>query len=590
MSKWITDVKEDTSHVEGVMKVTGFNQGIILEGYSNEDDNSEFGMSFGSHAEISPPYDPRALALLFERSSSLRPNVDSYVVNIDSFGHRFEPKINLDADDANEQVANAMIAERIASAPRTADPMTLIPTPEQVEARKTLIAVESRIELLWLQSWFSSCCVDSNFIELRKSTREDIESGGNGYWEIVRDRSGRIARLYHVDSQTIRITTADDKFTIVDDPVFVSPVTTESVKTPKRFRRYVQINQATSARTYFKQFGDPRVISRKTGKVASSIAALIKDGDAAATELVHFQVRSSRSVYGVPRWIGNLLSVLGSRSMEQVNLAYFENKSVPPMAVLVSGGARMTPETTTRIERFISENIKGKDNFWSILVLQAESSGEGGDGRSPKIDLKPLTSAQISDATHLLYDERNIDKIGSAFRLPRILRGDTRDFNRATAETALRFAEDQIFGPERDAFDFWMNIEFMPRLGVKYWDFTSQTRRVRDPERLTAQVKEMVRHGVLTPEEGRELAGDVFNRRFAKIEEDWVKRPIPLTLAGIQTSQSRPDETRSMPSQDRPTQVAQRYFDIRDNLLKEYGLSLDDDDDGLVVNLSGGDD
>jgi hypothetical protein len=40
---------------------------------------------------------------------------------------------------------------------------------------------------------------------------------------------------------------------------------------------------------------------------------------------------------------------------------------------------------------------------------------------------------------------------------------------------------------------------------------------------------------VLTPEEGRMLASDIFNRELAKIGDDWVKRPITLTLAGVQT-------------------------------------------------------
>ena len=37
------------------------------------------------------------------------------------------------------------------------------------------------------------------------------------------------------------------------------------------------------------------------------------------------------------------------------------------------------------------------------------------------------------------------------------------------------------------------------------------------------------------PEEGRVLAGDIFNREFRRIGDDWTKRPITLTLAGIQT-------------------------------------------------------
>ena len=115
------------------------------------------------------------------------------------------------------------------------------------------------------------------------------------------------------------------------------------------------------------------------------------------------------------------------------------------------------------------------------------------------------------------------------------MRGESKDFNRATAESALRFAEDQVFQPERDEFDFLMNRKVLADMGVRFWKFRSQTPVTRDPERMTEMVERLVRVGVLTPEEGRILAGDIFNREFRKIGDDWTKRPITLTLAGIQT-------------------------------------------------------
>jgi capsid portal protein len=115
------------------------------------------------------------------------------------------------------------------------------------------------------------------------------------------------------------------------------------------------------------------------------------------------------------------------------------------------------------------------------------------------------------------------------------LRGESKDFNRATAESALRFAEDQVFQPERDEFDFLINRKLLADMGIRFWRFRSQTPVTRDPERMTEMVERLVRVGVLTPEEGRLLAGDIFNREFRKIGDDWTKRPITLTLAGIQT-------------------------------------------------------
>jgi len=307
------------------------------------------------------------------------------------------------------------------------------------------------------------------------------------------------------------------------------------------------------------------VVSRNTGQVAASVEALLETNgaDGPATELLHFAIHSPRSPYGVPRWVGTLLSVLGSRQMEEVNYLYFENKSVPPLALLVSGG-RLSDASVPRIERFIEDNLKGKKNFHKILILEAEGSSAN-DGRA-KIELRPLTDAQQHDALFQVYDERNIDKVGSSFRLPKLLRGESKDFNRATAESALRFAEDQVFQPERDEFDYLINRKLLADMGIRFWRFRSQTPVTRDPERMTQMVEKLVRVGVLTPEEGRTLAGDIFNREFRKIGDDWTKRPITLTLAGIQTGV---EDLRSSAKKNTVLEGARQLLTLREDLVAE---------------------
>ena len=164
------------------------------------------------------------------------------------------------------------------------------------------------------------------------------------------------------------------------------------------------------------------------------------------------------------------------------------------------------------------------------------------------------------------YDERNIDKVGSSFRLPRLLRGESKDFNRATAEWVLRFAEEQVFEPERDHFDFLMN-RLLADMVIRFWRFRSQAPVTRDPGRMTEMVERLVRVGVLTPEEGRELAGDIFNREFRKLGDDWTSRPLILTLAGIQTGVQdlRARTEKDTPSGAERRAMAMRYFeDARD--------------------------
>ena len=84
---------------------------------------------------------------------------------------------------------------------------------------------------------------------------------------------------------------------------------------------------------------------------------------------------------------GRCSPVLGSRQMEEVNFLYFENKSVPPLALLVSGG-RLSEASVPRIERFIEENLKGKNNFHKMLILEAEGGSGAGDNARAKIELR----------------------------------------------------------------------------------------------------------------------------------------------------------------------------------------------------------
>jgi PBSX family phage portal protein len=517
---------------------------------------------FDAAGALQPPYDPEALCLLFEHSNALRQNVDAYATNIDGFGHRLDPAIDFDADDADRRIAECIHLERLHAGVVGA----LDPSPDEVKERRRELVALARAERAHLATFFESCAFDQSFVELRRRTRQDLEVTGNAYWEVLRDGRGEIARLVHVPAHAMRLLPLDPEPVAVEEMRRVSPVSIERVSAPRRLRRYVQVQYGR--RVFFRQLGDPRAVSGSTGEVFASAEELqrARAGEAPATEILHFAIHSPRSPYGVPRWIGTLLAVLGSRQAEEVNYSYFENKSVPPLALLVSGG-RLSEASVPRIERFIEENLKGKANFHKVLILEAEGGATAGaDASRAKIELRPLTDAQQSDALFLAYDERNIDKVGTAFRLPRLLRGDSRDFNRSVADAQLRFAEDQVFQPERDEFDDVINRRILGDLGIRFWRFRSQTPVTRDPERMTEMVEKLVRVGVLTPEEGRLLASDIFNREFAKLGADWTKRPITLTLAGIQTGV---EDLHRKPAEETLVDQAKRLLALREELAAE---------------------
>jgi PBSX family phage portal protein len=519
--------------------------------------------AFNDAGALEPPYDPAVLCQVFEHSNSLRPNVDAYCTNIDGFGHRFEPVIDFDGEDAARKVGDCLRVERAWQAEQDTlpDGAALDPADEEVHAAVQRLGRLARAERARLEAFFDSCTFDESFVALRRRTRLDLEVTGNAYWEVLRTAAGRLARFVHVPSHTMRLMPLDSEPVEVAERVRVSPISFDRITVRRRLRRYVQVLGTT--RVFFKAFDDPRTISRKTGQVFASVEDLrtADPGDAPATEIHHFAVPSPHSPYGVPRWIGALLSVLGSREMEEVNFLYFTNKSVPPLALLVSGG-RLSESSVPRLTTFIEENLKGKKGFHKILIVEADGAGTG--ETKAKIDLVPLTQAQQHDQLFGTYDQANIDKVGAQFRIPRILRGDSRDMNRATAETSLRLSEEQVFQPERDEFDHMVNRVVLGELRVRFWKFRSNAPLTRDPERMTEMVERLTRVGVLTPEESRALAGDIFNKEFRYISDEWVKRPLTLTLAGVQTGQSElnPEVEKSALLRDARTMVA-LYEDLR---------------------------
>ncbi len=493
---------------------------------SNVEASNERNKEFQNKGALAPPYDPMLLGTIYEHSVALRPNVEAYATNIDAFGHRFEPITDPDHNGEPGPFGSGDLEDE------TEPGESPKPKPKVLDPKiKKAIDDERRL----LKRFFDYCSVEQSFSELRQITRQDVESIGNGYWEILRNADAKIVQFVYLPGFAVRLLP-------VGPPVPINLKILDENGEPstvirfRKFRRFIQLVSDNRA-VYFKEFGDTRLMSSKTGKFYSDTDAMLLEEKEinVATEVKHFKIHSPLSAYGVPRWIGGLVSVMGSRMAEEVNFTYFDNKAVPPLAILVSGG-KVGEDAVKRIESYVKDNLKGRANFHKILVIEAEpAAGVAASDQSGKvkIELRPLTSAQHNDAQFQNYDERNIDKIGMQFRLPRILRGDARDFNRATASSSIDFAEMQVFQPARESFDFTINREFLPELGVRYWKFVSLAPVTRDPVAMSDIIRNLVNCGTLTPGEGRELASDVFNREFARIDELWTKQPLSLTLAGI---------------------------------------------------------
>ena len=436
---------------------------------------------------IKPPYNLDWLSQLPEHSNILGQCIEAMETNIDGFGFALEPAFEFEADNK-----------------------------------------EAEAEYKTIQHFFEFCNFDMPYSQLRRRVRRDLEVLGNGYWEVIRDGKGDIVWLEHIEGQTMRLTALDHEYTPVEY-IIRDDESNELQKYPsrKRFRRFVQIRDGR--KVYFKEFGDPRLISSKTGEVDDST-------EFPATEVIHFKLYCPYSPYGVPRWIGNWLAVEGSRQAEEVNYEYFENNTVPPMALLVSG--ELNDKTVNRIEDFVEDKVKGRKGFNKILVVEATPFGvDLPNTTTPKTSLQfvPLSDAQQKDSLFDNYDKTNREKIRSSFRLPPIFVGLTNDYTRATARESREVAEEQVFGPERADHDFIINRLLFPAMGIKYWKYKSLPPQVNDFEIMGGVLDIFSRCG-LTLREAREEISKLLNHPLTNVDEnsDWLDLPLQVYQAKLQ--------------------------------------------------------
>ena len=517
---------------------------------------------FGSCGAVEPPYDPESLINYAELSPHLEPSIESYAQNVDGFGHQFvpaEPWMDaLDKEEATKAIGEALKFERWVAREEArmayeadvaagreiigeAPPSGPIPeiNPQEVDNAREEIRTTLEREQFIARAFFDTCCSDMSFARLRRITRRDIETHGWGTTEMRPDGLGRLKRPTYVPAYTVRPLQDDGTQVLVQEPDPVTPLSgLRTITVYRRFRRFVQL--VGQDRIYFKSPGDPRTISLKTGKAYKTIADMMaEDGkDAvAAAELLWASLHSPRTPCPPPRWIGALLGVLGSREADETNYYYLRDNATPAGLIFVSGG-RLTQQTVQRLEQRVGTELRGARGAGKLLVLEAFSGQKTtvdptARAQIPTISWEPLRDARQQDALFTNYDQRNADKIGATFRLSPMLRGYTpSDLNRATALAALQFAEQQVFQPLREEFDWNVNRVIMPRLGIRFLKFKSNSPPTKSAEEVGNLVQQTAPYGGLLPREIRQLLADVLNVPLAKIEEPWTAQPMPMTLAG----------------------------------------------------------
>jgi len=430
---------------------------------------------------IEPPFDLDNLSLIPEESSIMGQCIDAMETNIDGYGWGLE-------------YAGIKGQEEL---PEVLD--------EKNRVTDLLETINPR----------------ESFPSLRKKLRRDYESSGNGYLEIIRSLDGRIKWIEHLVSATMRLGPLDKEPQKITIRVLGSSGRIIEKEGFVLFRRFLQI--VDRKKVWFKEFGDRRIVRASDGKNADESLPI----EERANEVIHYRQYSSRSPYGIPRYIGNLPSIRGGRMSEIVDVRYFERNCIPQMVVTVSGGS-LTKESFQQLEKTLTES-GGLKNFWGVLVLEGTPQGGGVDEKGTvRIEMKSLLGDRLSDAQFLKYKEACIRNIRSAWRLPPLHLGRSEEYSYAVAQAARVTAEEQVFIPERRAFDELVNLQIFRDMEIKYWKFFSKGPSISDMKTYMQAVESFNTVGAMTPNTAIMLANELLDVDMQKVEQPWGDLPFSI--------------------------------------------------------------
>ena len=373
---------------------------------------------------LAPPFNPATLQSLVTKNNILAQCVEAMEVNIDGTGFEIEA-----IDPKKKDVGDS---------------------PE----KKRLEAFFKEPFPLW------------GFTEIRRKLRYDMETTGNGYIEVLRNLEGKIIFLRWIDAKLMRLVR-------LDDPVEVEVELEregEKVKAKAlvRERRYCQL--LGTEQIFFKEFGSKRVLDRKSGKWETE-QAKVENGHR-ATEILHFTVHKDvRTPYGIPRWINQLPSVLGSRKAEEYNLEFFDSGAIPPAAIFLQGG-QVTETVGDQLRAYFGPKNKDPNRVAVIEVQSTSGTIDAAGHVQVKVERFGDTK---NDAMFQNYDVKCEEHVRTAFRLSPLFVGKAQDYNFATAQVGYMVAEAQVFGPERTEFDEIINRTIVKELGVKEYKFVSKS-------------------------------------------------------------------------------------------------------------------
>lgn len=425
---------------------------------------------------LNPPYDLSVLRSIIGLSDILNQAIEAYKTNVVGFGMGIKYKV----DDLDE-------------------------TPEM------------KAEWNQLEQLVKELCYERPAKEVFEEVIRHVEECGNGFLEVIRNGKGEVVGIDSIKPEYMTVTKLNR----------VVSNSGQDIKVRYFCFRDPLMDSGKESGTWYKTYGDPTPLN-----INGSIG---KEGTGTATEVVHIKIGDFQDPYGVPRWIGALIKVLGNRKADELNYRYFTQGRHIPLAITLEN-AQLTAESEATLQSYANA-IGGEENQHKFLLLEAEKVGPSeemlgmDDKYKPSIRIEKLADILQKDALFLEYDENVIEAVLGAFRLPPIYVARSSDYTRATAETAKELTEEQVFQPLRESYEARTNALFR-EYEFKYVEVFFKTSNIVKMDDIKSILDPAIEAKAVAPNDLRDIVGKVLNKPLEPFDGDEYNKPILTNSQG----------------------------------------------------------
>jgi capsid portal protein len=355
--------------------------------------------------------------------------------------------------------------------------------------------------------FLESAMPNSSFQETLMAMWQDVESLGQGYLEISREKKGgKPDGIYHMPSVTVKI--------LQDGTGFVH---TRGGKN-RLFARYqpkgipaANVKVATRKRTGDQRFNENKgeerflmvegwVRGAKDAKPQGYETELLERAEkgsqyeVSTNELLMFKKPTPYDTnYGEPDIISVMYDAIGGQLSAIFNMDFFERNAVPRLMIIAQGGV-VGAETIARIQEFVN-NANPMEVLNQILLIDVADE-------NTKITVEPIGIKELSEASFLDYRKMTDEHIMRAHLTPPSMvagggEGTAADF---------RFIA-QVVRPSQRTIETRINYLIDKEFNIQSWCIDLPVPDLLGDQTRSVIFDTLLRRGALTIDEVRSQIG-----------------------------------------------------------------------------------